>query len=280
MPMFRGSHWPHIFAAPRLGSFRFGSKAQLRGIVMPTRIRSLPGIAVVVLLATMAAGCASTSSSSGSTGENDPYESFNRKMFALNEALDKNVALPLAKGYRDVVPEPARRGVHNILDNLNAPVTFANDVLQGKAKSAAQTLGRLVVNSTIGIAGFVDVATPMGIPQHHADFGETLADYGAGPGPFLMLPLLGPSDPRDASGNVVDIFFDPTTYMGIPNKGTWMTARRVVSLVDERADNIEAMNEIERSSVDLYAAIRSLYWQHREAEIHGGQPNLQDLPNI
>jgi phospholipid-binding lipoprotein MlaA len=234
----------------------------------------------LALLGSFLAGCASTSAPPAAADQNDPYESFNRQVFDLNEKLDRNVALPAAKVYVDVVPQPLRDGVHNGLTNLSTPVTLANDILQANGLHAVQTLGRFVVNSTVGLVGLVDVATPMGIPAHEEDFGETLAMYGVGEGPYLVLPLLGPSNPRDAVGHVVDIAFDPLTYIGMREKGLWTAGRNVLSLVDERAQNIDTLEEIQKSSVDLYATLRSLYRQHRSAEIRGGQPDLQNLPNI
>lgn len=234
----------------------------------------------VFVLASMAGGCASTAPTGTAADENDPYESFNRKMFALNEKLDQNFALPAAKAYTYAVPRPARDGIHNALANVASPVTLANDILQGNAKHAAQTFGRMVVNTSIGLAGLVDVATPMGIPAHEEDFGETLALYGVGEGPYLVLPLFGPSNPRDAAGRVVDIAFDPLTYIGFREKDWWTAGRQFTGLIDERAQNIDTMDQLRRTSVDLYATLRSLYRQHRNAEIRGGKPDLQNLPNI
>jgi len=233
----------------------------------------------VLVLGSLTGGCATTTPG-GYADQNDPYESFNRKIFALNESMDKAIALPAAKAYVRVVPQPARDGIHNALVNIGSPVTLANDVLQGKAQHALQTIGRVVVNSTIGLGGLIDVASPMGIPAHDADFGETLALYGVGDGPYLVLPLTGPSNPRDAIGNLVDIAFDPLTYIGMREKGWWMASRRVTALVDTRSRNIETLDAVRKSSVDLYATLRSLYRQHREAEIRGGTPDLQNLPNI
>ncbi len=247
---------------------------------MRGRFHGCFAVLAVLTLASLTGGCASTNSSVAGGDQNDPYESFNRKVFALNETLDKNFAEPVAKGYVDVVPEPARNGIHNFLTNLDKPVTFANDILQGEPIHATQTLGRVAVNSTIGLGGLIDVASPMGIPDHTEDFGETLAKYGVEDGPFLMLPFFGPSNPRDASGLVVDIFFDPFTYIGIREKTWWMLGRETTEFVDLRAQNIDTLDALRKSSVDLYATLRSLYRQHRDAEIRGGKPNLQNLPNI
>jgi phospholipid-binding lipoprotein MlaA len=243
------------------------------------RLRISSIVLSVLVLGSLAGGCASTVPA-GNADQNDPYESFNRQMFQLNEKMDKYVALPAAKAYVAVVPAPARDGVHNALDNLGSPVTLANDILQGKAQHAVQTIGRVVVNSTIGIGGLVDVASPMGIPAHNADFGETLALYGVGEGPYLVLPLTGPSNPRDAVGSLVDLAFDPLTYIGMREKGWWTAGRRVADILDERSRNIDTLDELRRSSVDLYATLRSLYRQHRQAEIRDGKPDLQNLPDI
>ena len=243
------------------------------------RMQKASIVLCIFMLGSLAGGCASTGAV-GDSSENDPYESFNRKMFALNDTLDQNVALPAAKAYDHVVPEPARDFVHNGLANLSEPVTFANDILQGEPTRALETFGRTLVNSTIGLAGIIDVATPMGLPEHSADFGETLAIYGVGEGPYLVLPLLGPSNPRDAAGHLIDTAFDPLTYVGLREKGLWMAGRQTLGLIDARSQNIATLDELRKSSVDLYATLRSLYRQHRNAEIHGGKPDLQNLPNI
>lgn len=231
----------------------------------------------IFVVGAMAGGCAGTPAADG---ENDPYESFNRKMFAINDALDRHVAEPAARAYTDVLPQPARDGIHNVLANLDEPATLANDILEGDAPHTAQTLGRIVFNSTIGLGGLVDIATPMGLPEHQRDFGETLATYGTAEGPYLVVPLVGPSNPRDLVGGLVDIAFDPLTYIGMREKSLWTSGRQTLEVVDTRAQNLNVMDELRRSSVDLYATLRSLYRQHRQAEIRGGKPDLENLPNI
>ncbi len=233
--------------------------------------------ALVIALA--ASGCASTPSPD-SVDQNDPYELFNRQMFSMNMSLDNNVALPVAKFYVHAVPEPAREGVHNFLANLGDPQTFANDILQGEVTKAGTTLGRFTINTTLGIGGLVDAATKFGIEGHTTDFGETLGIYGLDEGPYLVLPVLGPSNPRDAFGDLVDIGLDPTTYITFRSSVYWMLGRGTLDVIDIRARNIDTIEELERSSVDLYATERSLYRQHRNAEIHGGKPDLQNLPNM
>jgi phospholipid-binding lipoprotein MlaA len=236
--------------------------------------------AAVLYLGLGIAGCASTPSSGVASSEDDPYEATNRQIFDLNQSFDKNLARPVAVFYNHAVPEPARDGVHNFLTNLDLPVTFANDVLQGEATRAGETLGRFTVNSTIGIGGLVDAAGKIGIPEHDSDFGETLAAYGVGEGPYLVLPLIGPSNPRDGVGTVADIFLDPTTYVTFQSSIYFQVARGGLSVLDLRARNVDTLDEIERSSVDLYATERSLYRQHRQAEINHGKPNMDNLPNF
>lgn len=229
----------------------------------------------VALIALAASGCATVPSD-----QNDPYEPTNRKIFSFNEALDTNLMLPVAKFYVRAVPAPARDGIHNFLANLDVPVTFANDVLQGEAARAADSLGRFTINSTIGVGGLIDVAAKIGVEEHASDFGETLAVYGAGEGPYLVLPLLGPSNPRDAAGYVVDVALDPSTWISWRSSLYYKLGRGVVHILDERARNIDTIAEIERSSVDVYATERSLYRQHRAAEINHGKADLENLPNF
>ena len=215
-----------------------------------------------------------------SAPENDPFEPTNRVIFDANDALDKAIALPIAQAYVYVVPQFARTGVHNFLENLDAPVTFANDVLQGEIDRAGQTLARLAINSTVGIGGLVDVGADLDIPAHTEDFGQTLAVYGLSEGPYLVLPLFGPSDPRDAVGMGVDQFFDPLTYAKYHNRTFWSALRYVGKLIDTRSRNIDSLEAVERSSIDYYAALRSLYRQQRDNEIRNSKPNSQSLPEF
>lgn len=231
-----------------------------------------------VLFAVAVAGCASTPDP---TGQNDPYEAQNRQVFALNEKLDRSVALPVATFYVHAVPHPLRDGIHNFLTNLDVPVTFANDVLQGEAKRAVDSAGRFVINSSVGVGGLIDVAGKVGVPEHDADFGETLAVWGVGEGPYLVLPFFGPSNPRDAVGLAVDsTVADPWFWVSWRSSFYYKLGDQILEVVDKRAQNINTIKELERTSVDLYATERSLYRQHREAEINHGQPSLDNLPSF
>jgi phospholipid-binding lipoprotein MlaA len=221
-----------------------------------------------------------TTTNPESLAQNDPYEPTNRKIFEFNQSLDKHIARPVAVAYNDVVPEPLRNGVHNVLHNMDSPVTFANDVLQGEAKRAAQTAGRAAINTTAGIGGLFDVASNLGIPDHTEDFGQTLGVWGVGEGPYFVAPALGPAPPRDLAGMVVDYGFDPFTYLRFDGYRTLGYVRAGVSVLDLRARNVDTLDEIERSSVDYYATQRSLYRQYRNSEIRNGKPDTTDLPNL
>jgi phospholipid-binding lipoprotein MlaA len=242
-------------------------------------MRFAAALSLIVLVA-MLAGCASDGASPNATAANDPYESTNRQVFAFNQKVDQYVFLPGANAYNAVVPEPAREGVHNFLVNLDLPITFANDVLQGDFSRAGDTLGRFGLNSTLGLGGLLDPATDFGIPYHKSDFGITLGTWGVGEGPYLVLPFLGSDPPRDAAGQVVDIFLDPFTYVKIRDHFYWSAGREFFSLLDLRARNVDTVESLERSSVDYYASVRSLYRQNRNNAINKDQPDLNSLPNL
>jgi phospholipid-binding lipoprotein MlaA len=224
--------------------------------------------------------CACATKDPASLAQNDPWEPGNRAVFAFDVKLDHAVATPVAKFYRSAVPELARDGIHNALTNLNAPVVLVNDSLQLDGDKAGDTLGRFMVNSTVGLAGLIDVATKLGIPYHDNDFGITLGKAGAAEGSYLVLPFAGPRPPRDLVGTGVDIGFDPLTYMSWNNSTLYMIIRNGLGVLDSRAASIDAVQTIERSSIDFYATTRSLYRQNRAAQIRGGKPDNSELPNF
>jgi phospholipid-binding lipoprotein MlaA len=233
---------------------------------------------VAALLGSLALG-ACTTTDPQSLAQNDPFEPTNREIFAFTIALDKVVSAPAARAYRDVVPQPARQGVRNALANLNAPVVLVNDVLQGEGDKAVNTVGRFLVNSTVGLAGLVDVAADIGIPSHENDFGITLGKGGVQEGSFLMLPFLGPKPPRDLLGDGVDMAFYPLTYMTWNNSTLYMMIRGGLTILDKREGTLDTVESIERTSIDFYATTRSLYRQNRNAAIRGDTAN-EDLPNF
>jgi len=205
----------------------------------------------------------------------DPWEDTNRSLFAFNQAVDRNVILPVSEAYRDNVPPPVRQSLHDFLQNLNGPVIFANDVLQGEGQLAAQTLGRLAINTTVGFGGLFDIATQAGIPYHNNDLGITLANWGFIAGPYIVVPVLGPSSVRDLAGQVGDGFADPGNYFaGQYHVIAAIVGRAAAGGIDERSRNIESLAQIEKTALDYYATIRSLYRQRREAQIRHEQSNL------
>lgn len=218
-----------------------------------------------------------TASSVDLDDNGDPWENTNRAIFGFNQAVDRTVLVPVANAYRAVIPNPFRDMIHDFLQNLNAPIIFANDVLQGEANLAGDTLSRAVVNTTLGLGGFFDVATKMGVPYHTNDLGITFAHWGVVSGPYLMLPILGPSNPRDLVGDVGDSFGDPGNIVASQHQRIWASfVRGTVSGVDERSRNIENLAEIERTSLDFYATVRSLARQRRAAQI---RHQKEDVPN-
>jgi phospholipid-binding lipoprotein MlaA len=239
---------------------------------------SLPAISALAL--SLVLGACSTPSPE-SLAQNDPWEKTNRDIFDFDVRLDHAVARPIAKGYRAAVPEPVRDGIHNALSNLNSPVVLANDVLQGDGDKAVNTAGRIVINSTVGLGGLIDVASKIGIPGHDNDFGITLGKNNIAEGSYLVLPFAGPLPPRDLLGVAVDQAFDPLTYVRFHGKDTWMVVRFGIGILDAETARIDAVETIERSSIDFYATTRNLYRQSRNAKINDGKAGATDnLPNL
>ncbi len=199
---------------------------------------------------------------------NDPYEPANRVGFAINDGLDTYILAPVARAYRYAVPGAVRQPIHNVLQNMTTPVLFINDVIQTKPRRAGDTFMRFIINTTAGVGGLFDVAAKVGYPVHDNDFGTTLALWGVPEGPFLFLPVLGPSNPRDATGFGVDIAFDPLTY--VPSGHGLKTleyARIGISAVDSRERVLDEVSSIKKTALDPYATFRSLYRQNRESAI-------------
>ena len=227
--------------------------------------------AVVLGLLLLCSGCVTSSSNPPSADEadsdNDPAEGVNRAIFKANLAADHAVMRPVAQAYTEHVPDVVQTGIHNIVQNLKEPAVALNDLLQGNVKHAWESAQRLAVNTTVGAAGMVDVAAKWGLPPHKADFGQTLAVWGVGEGPFVELPLLGPSNPRDAVGTVVDLALNPLNFVGGAPATIAGATTGGANFVDARAQHLQDLDALERNSLDYYAALRSVYRQHREAEI-------------
>ena len=226
------------------------------------------------------AACAATASQAPGSDEArayDPYESLNRSSFETSLFLDRNALRPIAETYKAVLPDEARNGIRNVLDNLQSPVIFANNLLQGDGDAAGNTLTRFFINSTIGVAGLMDVAGDLGYTRVDQDFGITLGQWGVGDGPYIFLAFAGPSSPRDLVGRVVDMGFDPITYIYWNGPYTVPIVRFGVNVIDARSRNIDSLDELERESVDYYAAVRSAYRQSRAAKVHGDKQTLPDF---
>ncbi len=202
-----------------------------------------------------------------SDGDSDPLEGYNRVMFEINQTVDGLLLKPAAEFYVLAVPEGVRFRISNVLGNLGEPLNLLNNLAQGKMERAGTSFMRFTVNSTVGVVGIFDVATDWGLERAPEDFGQTLASWGVGGEPYLVLPLLGPSNPRDAVGFGVDWVADPVGHL-MPAEGG--VARGVLSGVSQRAEHIENLETLERTSVDFYAALRELYKQYRENAIRDG----------
>jgi phospholipid-binding lipoprotein MlaA len=201
---------------------------------------------------------------------NDPLEPFNRAMYAVNDGLDTVLLRPAAKVYQTVLPQPVRTGVRNVLANLRSPVVAVNDLLQGNPDRLLVTVGRFMINTTFGLGGIFDVAGNTGMPGHVEDFGQTFATWGVGEGPFLYLPVLGPSNPRDLTGFAVGIAADPLTWILANNGNTGDNlgyARLGLTVLDTREGLLETIDAVNDTSLDPYATFRSAYRQSRNQQI-------------
>lgn len=203
----------------------------------------------------------------------DPFEWGNRHIFAFNDALDCRLWDPITRVYQFVMPSPARRGVNRFFDNLNSPVIFTNEILQLRPKAAGVTLVRFVSNTTIGVAGFFDPGFEwLGLPRGEADFGQTLSRYGVPRGPYIVIPVLGPSTTRDALGTLVDQALHPITYLIGPLNVQWRLLVGGGQGLSVRDSNYEALTGLREASVDYYASLRSAYLQSRKAVERAAPP--------
>ncbi|MFJ2994795.1 VacJ family lipoprotein [Pandoraea sp. NPDC087047] len=228
--------------------------------------------AVLAAGALALAGCATVTNPNPA----DPIEGFNRSMYTFNDTLDKAVLVPVAKGYRFTVPEPARDMVTNFFSNVGDVYNFANNLLQLQVTAAVQDLMRLTINTVFGVGGLIDFATPAGLPKHSQDFGVTLGKWGLPDGPYLVLPLLGPSTVRDTVGMAGNMFIDPTSYI----KPDWVSYSLYgVRLVNTRANLLDASNLLEAAALDPYSFTRDAYLARRKYLVNGGASSDASLPN-
>jgi phospholipid-binding lipoprotein MlaA len=219
------------------------------------------------------AGCASTP---GPADPHDPLESYNRAMYRFNQGFDDSIAKPVAKAYQKVTPTWMDKGITNFFSNLDDVVVLCNDLLQLKFAQAASDTARIVFNTTAGLLGFVDVASHMDLPKHHEDFGQTLGYWGMPPGPYFVLPFLGPSTIRDSAGLGTDyVFFDPVTNR--VSKKTTRYGLLVVDFIDTRADLLKASRLLDEAALDPYVYTREAYLQRRRYFVYDGDPPMEDF---
>lgn len=241
------------------------------GNSIAVRIRGLGMIAALSLGLLVVSGCETTD-----TVTNDPFEDINRAIFKFNNTLDNAVIEPVAETYVEHVPEALRKAILNSLRNLKTPVILANNILQGDFNGAGTTLSRFVTNTFVGFGGMADVASKSGAPFRDEDFGQTLAVWGIDEGPYLVLPILGPMNVRDGAGKLADSHINP---LGEIDNTTFEWSHRGVDAVDTRAGLLGTLDDLERTSLDYYAAIRSLYRQKRLDDVMNGESDAP-VPNI
>jgi phospholipid-binding lipoprotein MlaA len=205
----------------------------------------------------------------GDTGDDDPLEGFNRAMFGLNDIFDSILLVPIARAYRFIVPETLREMGRNFFQNLNEPVVAINDLLQGDFSNAGVSVGRLAVNSTVGLFGFFEVAERLDLKEHPADFGQTLHTYGVGSGPFIVLPFFGPSTIRDTVGSGIDTFLNPLSYVLDVETRMYL---KVSEIVVKREAVLDQVDELRKGSVDFYSAVKSSWQQKRAQVLRKGEP--------
>lgn len=223
---------------------------------------------IVVALAAALGGCAT------SGNQKDPVEGFNRAMFAVNEGLDTVLIKPVAQGYDAVLPGPVRTGVTNFFGNIADLFIGVNNLLQGKPDQAVSDLGRVLINSTIGILGLFDVASGAGLEKHEEDFGQTFGRWGVGDGAYVVLPFFGPRTLRDTAGLVLDMKADPVANIDhVPTRNSLLALR----IVDTRADLLPADKVIEEAALDKYSYVRDGYLQRRRNLIHDGNPPREKM---
>ena len=247
---------------------------------------SMPSRVVVIFAAAfLFAGCATPPKDDPEAlaefeQANDPIEPFNRAVFDFNMFVDKLLLKPIATMYAGAMPEYGQERVHNVLANMRAPVVFINDALQGEGERAGVTAGRFVINTTVGVLGIFDVAGEWGLEPHSEDFGQTFAVWGMPEGFYLVLPIFGPSNPRDGLGLLAEAVLDPVNYWACSEDiDAFPISRTLATGVDIRSRNLDTLDEIERTSLDFYAAIRSLYRQRRLDEIRNSRPSaIEPVP--
>lgn len=215
--------------------------------------------------------CATTQQSNGT---NDPLEGYNRFMYSFNDTVDKAVTKPVAQGYDAVMPDPVSKGVSNFFSNLDDVTVIINDVLQFKFSQALSDTGRFLMNSTVGIAGLMDIASDHGLEKHNEDFGQTLGYWGVEPGAYVVLPFFGPRNVRDTFGLVGDYYTDPLTYVEGPGA---RNAFHITQIIDNRANLLSAEKVLDEAALDEYSYVRDAYLQQRLNLVYDGNPPEEEF---
>ena len=234
--------------------------------MVPQTLNPLLKKLILIFSMTLLSACASVP---GGPSEGDPFESYNRAMFSFNDTLDEYILKPVAEGYDAVMPSPAKTGVSNFFSNIGDIFVVFNDILQFKFQQAIEDASRLVFNSTIGLYGLIDVATPMGLPKHNEDLGQTLATWGVADGPYIILPFLGPSTIRDTAGFIVETAYDPISEIK-DDDGRYATI--ALRAIDTRYRLLKASRIVEQAALDKYSFVRDAYLQLRKNLIYDGNP--------
>lgn len=235
--------------------------------------QSVVRLAVLLLTSMLLGGCASTSApqQSGASTPGDPLEPLNRRIYGFNRSFDQNIAEPVARGYKTVTPEPIDNAVTNFFNNLDDVSVLANSLLQLKGRKAAATTLRLALNTTFGVFGLIDIAGAAGIHKENEDFGQTLGYWGLGSGPYLVLPVLGPSTLRDGPARAVDAYYlDPLDEIATSDDAYY--GAYALYAVDARADLLGTTRIVDTAALDPYAYTREAWLQRRAAQVHDGQP--------
>lgn len=234
---------------------------------MPSPSSRLRALALCGTVSLLLGGCASTGN------PRDPFEPVNRGIYQFNDGVDRLVLKPAAEVYKAVLPQFVRTGVSNFFSNLNDVIVALNNLLQGKLLQSLSDVGRIAVNTTVGLLGFVDVATEIGLEKHNEDLGQTLGYWGIGDGPYLVIPLLGPSSARDGVGVFGDYKTNPLTYVD-PTRDR--NALYAVNLVHRRYELLDASRVLETAALDPYEFVRDAYFQRRRNLVHDGNPPREE----
>ena len=238
----------------------------------------------IALMSFVLIGCADTNKEPIYVNDmqiSDPWENYNRTIFKFNDALDQAILKPAAQGYQFILPDFAEVGVRNVFRNLRSPLDFGNQLLQGDGEGALEILTRAMINTSFGVLGFVDLAEDAGIPYEREDFGQTLAVWGVDYGPYIVVPVFGPGSLRDHLANAAEGYVDPVRlYLLNTDEETVFYILRGVDVVSTRAELMDVLSDLKESSIDYYAAVRSSYYQNREALIHDKDVESEPMPDV